>query len=235
MTTPGDPSSTPVLPFAVRWLTGADVPQVREIEREVFPGHYPTTPFDRELHRRTCSYLVACRASSPAPGPPGTPPPGGRAKSGGGPARLAATIRSAAAGLQRASGRTDSHVVGFLGMSHAADEAHVFTIGVRRTYRGRGLGELLLIAAIEEARSRGAATMTLEVRPSNHVARNLYAKYGFDVSGVRKGYYVDNREDALILTAGPIGNASYVDMLGRAKQEHQRRWGRAAMPTASGR
>ena len=235
MTTPGDPQSTPVMPFAVRALTVADVPQVREIEREVFPGQYPTTPLDGELHRRTCSYIVACRVSRPGSGLSGTRSAGGRAKSGGGPARLAATIRNAAAGLRRASGRADSHIVGFLGTSYAADEAHVFTIGVRRTYRGHGLGELLLIAAIEEAHNRGVRMVTLEVRPSNSVARNLYGKYGFDVSGVRTGYYVDNREDALIMSAGPIGDPSYVEMFGRAKQEHQRRWGRPAMPATSGR
>ncbi len=221
------------MPFAVRALTPADAPQVREIEREVFPSHYPPTPFDREPGSRTSSYLVACHVPSPGPGPSGSPPVGGRAKSGGGPARLAATIRNAAADLRRRAGQTGGHVVGFLGTSHAADEAHVLTIGVRRTYRGRGVGELLLIAAIEQARGKGAATVTLEVRPSNYVARNLYAKYRFDVTGVRKGYYADDREDALIMTAGPIRDPSYVEMFDRAKKEHRRRWGHAALPTAS--
>ena len=225
MSTPGNPASNPVMPFAVRALTAGDVPQVEKIEREVFPGHFPPTPFDRDLRSGSCSYLVACRVPNPRPGPSVKRPAGGRAKSGGGPARLAATIRKAAAGLRRASGQAEGRVVGFLGTSHAADEAHVFTIGVRRTHRGRGVGELLLIAAIEEAYGKGAATVTLEVRPSNFVARNLYEKYGFGMAGVRKGYYADDREDALILTAGPIQNPSYVEMFDRAKEEHERRWG----------
>ena len=221
------------MPFAVRVLTAADVTQVQAVEREVFPGYFPTTPFERELRSSTSSYLVAWRVPGAGLDPARRPTSGQRVTSGSGPARLAAIMRNAAAGLRRVAGTEDSQMVGFLGTSYAADEAHVFTVGVRRTYRGRGVGELLLIAAIEQARSKGAATMTLEVRPSNYVARNLYAKYGFDVSGVRKGYYVDNREDALILTAGPIGDASYVEMFVRAKQEHQRRWGRAATPAAS--
>ena len=106
---------------------------------------------------------------------------------------------------------------------------------MRRSYRGRGVGELLLIGAIEEAYRRGASVVTLEVRPSNSIARNLYAKYGFEAKGVRKGYYADDREDALIMTAGPIGEQSYAEMFACAKETHRRRWGRASLPAAPAR
>ena len=218
------------MPFAVRPLTVADVLQVQAIEREVFPGHFPPTPFGRELQNSTISHLVACRVPITPPGLSGRPPADRRVTAGSGPARLAATIRNASAGLWRASGPAGEPIAGFLGAWYAADEAHVITFGVRRTDRGRGVGELLLIAAIEQAYARGATAVTLEVRPSNFAARNLYGKYGFDVSGVRKGYYADNREDALIMTAGPIRDLSYVDAFARAKGEHRRRWGEATLP-----
>ena len=228
-TTSGNPSVTPAMPFAVRALTAADVPQVQEIEREAFPGHFPPTPFLNVLRDRTSSHLVACRI----PGAPGKPAAGRRVKPGGGPARLAAAIRGVSASLRRA-GQSRDLVAGFLGAWHAADEAHVITLGVRHEYRGRGVGELLLIAAIEQAYARDASIVTLEVRPSNVAARKLYEKYRFDVAGVRKGYYADDREDALIMTAGPIGTPSYAAAFAEAKERHQRRWGRATLPAAPG-
>ena len=233
MTTSGNPSLTSAMPFAVRALTVADVLQVQAIEREVFPDHFPPTPFRRELQNQTASHFVACRVPSARADPLHGPPSGRRATARRGPARLAATIRDASAGLRRTAGQQDDHIAGFLGAWYAADEAHVITVGVRRTYRDRGVGELLLIAAIEEAYNRGASVVTLEVRPSNFVARNLYGKYHFDVTGVRKGYYADNREDALIMSTGSIRDASYVGMFARAKEEHQRRWGRATLPATS--
>ena len=218
------------MPFAVRPLAVADVLQVQVIEREAFPSQFPPTSFRLELQNSAASHLVACRVPSAPPGLSGRPPTDRRATAGSGPARLSATIRNASAGLRRKAGPAGEPITGFLGARYAADEAHVITFGVRRTYRGRGVGELLLIAAIEQAYARGASIVTLEVRPSNFVARNLYGKYRFDVSGVRRGYYVDDREDALIMTAGPIRDQSYGDMFARAKEEHRHRWGRATLP-----
>ena len=89
------------------------------------------------------------------------------------------------------------------------DEAHIVSIGVRTEYRGLGLGELLLLAAIEQAIEYELRHVTLEVRVSNHVAQNLYKKYGFTERGLRKGYYTDNREDALIMTTPLIMTETY--------------------------
>ena len=107
------------------------------------------------------------------------------------------------------------------------DEAHIVSVGVRREYRGHGLGELLLIGAIEQAMARRARVVTLEVRPSNNVARNLYRKYGFSDRGRRKGYYTDDGEDAIIMTTEPIFLQSYREQFRGLVRGHERRWGGA--------
>ena len=68
---------------------------------------------------------------------------------------------------------------------------------------------MLLLSAIERAIERELRRVTLEVRVSNHVAQNLYKKYGFTERGLRKGYYTDNREDALIMTTPLILTETY--------------------------
>lgn len=90
-------------------------------------------------------------------------------------------------------------VVGYCGMWIIMDEAHITNIAVHSTYRGRGLGEWMLRYAIEFSTLYGAEKMTLEVRASNVVAQQLYKKLGFEVTGLRPGYYSDNKEDALIM------------------------------------
>jgi [ribosomal protein S18]-alanine N-acetyltransferase len=84
------------------------------------------------------------------------------------------------------------------------DEGHITTIAVRPEFRGKGLGELVLCGLVDTALEVGARIMTLEVRVSNTVAQNLYLKYGFKQSGLRRRYYSDNNEDALIMTAEAI-------------------------------
>ena len=107
------------------------------------------------------------------------------------------------------------------------DDAHIISVGVRTGFRGYGIGELLLIGAIEQAQQRRMPAVTLEVRISNHIAQNLYKKYGFEAMGVRKGYYSDNREDALIMTAHSIRNQTYRDEFQRLTELHRQRWGSA--------
>ncbi|MFY9176133.1 MAG: ribosomal protein S18-alanine N-acetyltransferase [Caldicoprobacterales bacterium] len=90
-------------------------------------------------------------------------------------------------------------VVGFGGMWIILDEAHITNIGVHPHYRGRGIGEAIMRGLIETASRLKVEGMTLEVRVSNVIAQNLYKKLGFVSVGVRKGYYSDNGEDALIM------------------------------------
>jgi ribosomal-protein-alanine N-acetyltransferase len=100
-------------------------------------------------------------------------------------------------------------LLGYGGFWLIIDEGHVCTLAVKPEWRGRGLGELLLSNLIDRALAVEARTMTLEVRSSNTVAQSLYRKYGFAAAGVRKGYYADNGEDALIMTTECLTTAGY--------------------------
>jgi ribosomal-protein-alanine N-acetyltransferase len=102
------------------------------------------------------------------------------------------------------------HIAGFAGMWTVYDEAHVTTIGVDPHYRGRGFGELLLLALFDEAVRRGSTWLTLEVRVSNDVAKHLYLKYGMSVQGRRARYYSDNGEDALVMWSRSLRDADYL-------------------------
>lgn len=90
-------------------------------------------------------------------------------------------------------------VIGYCGVWIVLDEAHITNIAVLPEYRGKKLGERLLKKMMEIAREAGAETMTLEVRVSNIPARSLYKKLGFQEGGIRKNYYTDNQEDALVM------------------------------------
>lgn len=80
------------------------------------------------------------------------------------------------------------------------DEAHIVTIATHPQHRRRGLGEHLLRCLIDEAQANGALSVTLEVRAGNVGAKELYRKWGFIEVGLRKGYYHDNGEDAILMT-----------------------------------
>jgi ribosomal-protein-alanine N-acetyltransferase len=93
------------------------------------------------------------------------------------------------------------------------DEAHITTIGVDPAYRGQHLGELLLLAMIDDALRREATWVTLEVRVSNSVAQRLYRKYGFTIHGTRRRYYSDNGEDAYIMWSHSLKDEAYLSQL----------------------
>lgn len=88
--------------------------------------------------------------------------------------------------------------VGFAGAWIVLDEAHITNIAVRKDCRGRGIGRRLTEELMRYAANLGVVYATLEVRRSNEVAKKLYQSLGFEYVGVRKRYYVDNGEDALI-------------------------------------
>lgn len=90
-------------------------------------------------------------------------------------------------------------VIGYAGMWVILDEGHITNVAVHPEYRGIGAGSLLLEALIEICKIELIKSMTLEVRKSNIRAQNLYKKYGFSEKGIRKEYYRDNKEDALIM------------------------------------
>ena len=90
-------------------------------------------------------------------------------------------------------------IIGYAGMWIIVDEAHVTNVAILPEYRGRKIGEKLMSGLIERAKDRGALSMTLEVRTSNTVALGLYAKFGFAPRGIRRNYYTDTQEDAIIM------------------------------------
>lgn len=90
-------------------------------------------------------------------------------------------------------------VVGYACYWHVLDEAHITNIAVKKGYRRRGVGCRLLTQMIQTAKLRGAKRATLEVRLSNEAAQRLYERHGFQAAAIRKGYYPDNGEDALVM------------------------------------
>ncbi len=102
--------------------------------------------------------------------------------------------------------RAGDRVVGFAGMHVLWEMAHVTNVAVHPEFRGRGVGERLMRELIRIAYRRGAARMTLEVRVGNAPAQALYRKLGFvtEPGAVRKGYYTDTGEDAIIMWKEPL-------------------------------
>ncbi len=95
--------------------------------------------------------------------------------------------------------KAGEQVVGYGGVWIVLDEAHVTNVAVHEAHRGQKIGERLMLALIQTARSKGARRMTLEVRSTNSVAQNLYQKLGFVARGVRRSYYSDTQEDAIVM------------------------------------
>lgn len=93
----------------------------------------------------------------------------------------------------------DGIEVGYCGVWIILDEAHITNIAVLPEHRGKKLGEQLLFKVMNLAKEAGANKMTLEVRVSNDIAQSLYKKLGFQEGGIRKRYYTDNQEDALVM------------------------------------
>ncbi|MFQ5577841.1 MAG: ribosomal protein S18-alanine N-acetyltransferase [Anaerolineae bacterium] len=99
-------------------------------------------------------------------------------------------------------------IIGYSGMWHFVDEAHLGTLVTHPAARGKGIGALLLANIIHRALALPVHAVTLEVRPSNRAAMILYAKFGFEEVGRRKNYYPD-REDAIIMTTPDIHAAPF--------------------------
>ncbi len=96
----------------------------------------------------------------------------------------------------------DGAIFGYCGLWLIIDEAHVTNIAIHPEYRGNKYGEQLFRRSFEEAIEMGAIQLSLEVRVSNTPAQHLYRKFGLVPGGVRKNYYTDNGEDALVMWVG---------------------------------
>ena len=93
----------------------------------------------------------------------------------------------------------ENNIIGFCGMWLVVDSAQITNVAVIEAARGKKIGEGLMREAMRIAREHEIDIMSLEVRVSNHVAQSLYRKLGFHDGGIRKGYYTDNQEDALVM------------------------------------
>ena len=93
----------------------------------------------------------------------------------------------------------DGRIAAMLMIWFIVDEAHIATIAVHPDFRRQGIGEQILLHALRAAHNEGAQRAFLEVRAGNTAAQTMYKKYGFEMVGVRKGYYKDNNEDAFLM------------------------------------
>ena len=103
----------------------------------------------------------------------------------------------------------NEEVVGYIGCMLIAGEGHITTIGVAPEWQRRHIGMRLLHSAASEARERGATSLTLEVRVSNLGAQELYRAFGFVPAGIRKNYYAEVNEDAIVMWANDVDSAEY--------------------------
>ncbi|QHI72655.1 ribosomal protein S18-alanine N-acetyltransferase [Aminipila terrae] len=94
---------------------------------------------------------------------------------------------------------TDDKIVGYAGLWAVFDEGHITNVAVSPAYRRRGIGRAIITVLIETGEGNGLNSFTLEVRESNLPAQNLYKEFSFKPAGIRKGYYLDNGENAIIM------------------------------------
>jgi len=116
----------------------------------------------------------------------------------------------------RAEDQAAGLLVGLAGFWLIAGEIHITTIAIQPGWKGRGLGERLLVGLLERGETLGGTVATLEVRPSNRAALSLYQKYSFQQVGQRPDYYPDH-ETALIMTTPPLASPDYRALLDRNK------------------
>jgi ribosomal-protein-alanine N-acetyltransferase len=211
---------TAVHPYALRPASQADSHVLASIERDAFPAHWPPTRFDKEFGRPRNVHLVAARKLHDGEVAP-------RADS----AKKSGLLSSLFTGIKNmpfippGSPAPTDYVAGYVNVWFVVDEAHIIAIGVRSDELRNGIGELLMIGALDAAIRDGAHEATLEVRQSNHIAQSLYRKYGFQPVGLRRQYYSDNSEDAIIMTTPPIISPEYRVTLGSLARIHAERWG----------
>ncbi len=187
-------------------MTADDITQVADVERESFPSMWPQTAYKRELANKLARYLVLTELRDTPIEPPAT---------GG----LWGALRRLV-GSEPAAG-SHEYLLGFIGLWLMVGEAHIVTVAVRQRYRRMGIGERLVIAALELALECDQEVATLEVRASNDAAQQLYAKYGFARLGLRKRYYTDNNEDAVIMTTPDLASDGFWSRLDELRARHR--------------
>jgi ribosomal-protein-alanine N-acetyltransferase len=207
--------------FVIEPMRVEHISAVSAIERLSFPQPWPQNAYRREIQEnRMAHYIVArqldrARRDAPPPGPNQRPAQGPSDLFG----RLGRFLRPAEPAPTPELEEELRSIVGYAGIWVMTDEAHVTTIASHPELRGRGVGELLLLALIRRSMEIGARWMTLEVRASNMVAQNLYRKYTFKEMGVRRRYYSDNGEDALVMWTDALDSETFAEALERNERK----------------
>jgi ribosomal-protein-alanine N-acetyltransferase len=111
--------------------------------------------------------------------------------------------------------RLHKEVVGYAGLICYGDEAHLTNIAVEPQLQRKGIATRLLYEELLQARAMGATAVSLEVRVTNWGAQRLYARFGFHPVGIRRNYYQELQEDALIMWTDDIRSTAYDRRLGR--------------------
>lgn len=207
-----------------------DVPAVVEIEQSSFLTPWPAGAYLREIEQNALARYIVVRevvlperpeieaSTKHASGPPlsriGSVLPGlGR--------RLRSLIEPGRLGEPSPKGDDSRHrrpsdaegnarIVGYAGLWLMIDEAHVTSVAVHPSARGRGLGTLLMLGMFAIGDEMGARWLTLEVRVSNRVARAMYTRLGFREAGIRPRYYTDNGEDAIIMWSDALDSEAHL-------------------------
>lgn len=109
--------------------------------------------------------------------------------------------------------RVGPAVVGYGGLMLVADDGHITTLAVDPRWHRMRIGTRLLHTLSQAGIERGAKNLTLEVRVSNEPAQRLYRSFGFAPAGIRKGYYAETNEDALIMWANDVDTPDYSQRL----------------------
>ncbi len=216
------------MPCYLRLMGKGDIAQVTAIDREAFPIQWPPTNYQRELENKLAHYIVAgdTEVTVEEAGAEVAPEKG---LSG-----IVSKVRRLFSyghllGKEALSSSRE-YIIGFVGIWVMADEAHLINIAVRKSHRRQGIGEMLLISIIDLALELNTEMVTLEVRASNTAAQRLYRKYGFVQVGLRRGYYVSEREDGALMSTESIKSDSFQAKFQQLKQAYTQRRGTVLQP-----
>jgi len=198
------------VPFSIEPMQLKDIPEIVDIERASFSMAWPANSYKRELEQNRMARYVVARFT---PGQGESPF-----------ARKARAARPFPLSLlpnpfDRTENRGDPPVVGYGGLWLMVDEAHVTSVAVRPEFRGRGLGQLLMLTLFDVAMQKEARWLTLEVRISNKGAQAMYQKLGFREAGVRPRYYTDNNEDAVIMWSEELRTPGFRERYGQVRAD----------------
>ena len=201
---------------------------VSAIEKLSFPQPWPQNAYRREINEnRMAHYVVARRMGGPGADHASSAQVSTQPNQADLIGRLSRLLRPPEAPRSAQLEEELRSIVGYAGIWVMTDEAHITTIASHPRVRGQGVGEFLLVALVHRGIEIGARWMTLEVRASNSVAQNQYHKYTFKEMGVRRRYYSDNGEDALVMWTDALDSDSFQTTLEQNERKLGERLGAA--------